>query len=80
MSEQYRLVLLDANGREVGSAQTLTMQPGDLLVIMPPSDQSWSSAYVARVTEALEQQHVHALVLKLPAQIVRLERIDDRPA
>lgn len=76
MSDTYRVVVLDAGGREVGDVQVLRMQPADVLVIMPLPDQSLGRNYVESINETFQQLHITTVVFQHPVQLARLERVE----
>ena len=74
MTDTYRVVLLDANGREVGVIESFSFHPNDTLVVMPEPGAMFPLAMQAGIGEALTRAGVRALIFQVPVQLARLEK------
>lgn len=76
MDNTYRVVLLDADGHEVGDVQTLRMCPTDVLIIMPQHDCVFSEAGSESINRTFQELRIAAVVFRYPVQLARLERVE----
>ncbi len=74
MTETYRVVLLDQDNREVGTAITLSFNPSDVLVIMPESGAIFSEKMGDEITQGLDHMGIKGIVFHVPVQLARLEK------
>lgn len=77
MADMYRLAVLNADGEEVMGTVTLTVNPNDILVVMPPSvDMHIMQAQSDLIIKALAHHGIKGIVFPFPVVFARLERIE----